>query len=90
MFGLGMPELLVILVIALLVFGAGRLPEVGSSLGTAIRGFKESSEKKEPEPNESKGQVGTTAGPLCPHCGKGIAADAAFCSSCGKKISEGA
>ncbi len=90
MFGLGMPELLVILVIALLVFGAGRLPEVGSSLGKAIRGFKESSEKKEPEPNESKGQVGTAAGPFCPHCGKGIAADAAFCSSCGKKISEGA
>ena len=40
MFGLGMPELLVILVIALLVFGAGRIPEVGSGLGKAIREFK--------------------------------------------------
>jgi sec-independent protein translocase protein TatA len=89
MFGLGMPELLVILVIALLVFGAGRLPEVGSSLGKAIRGFKESSEKKEPEPTGPKSQVGTTAGPICPSCGKAVPADAVFCSGCGKKISEG-
>ncbi len=88
MFGLGMPELLVILVIALLVFGAGRLPEVGSSLGRAIRGFKEASEKKEPEPTEPKGQVGTTAGSVCPACGKGVPADAVFCSNCGKKLSD--
>jgi sec-independent protein translocase protein TatA len=90
MFGLGMPELLVILVIALLVFGAGRLPEVGSSLGKAIRGFKESAEKKEPEPTGPKSQVGTTGGPVCPSCGKAVPADAVFCSGCGKKISEGA
>jgi sec-independent protein translocase protein TatA len=42
MFGLGMPELLVILVLVLLVFGANRLPEIGSGLGKAIRGFKKS------------------------------------------------
>ena len=40
MFGLGMPELIIILVIALIIFGAGKLPEVGSSLGKAIIGFK--------------------------------------------------
>ncbi len=40
MFGLGMPELLVILLIVLLVFGANRLPEIGAGLGRAIRGFK--------------------------------------------------
>jgi sec-independent protein translocase protein TatA len=42
MFGLGMTELLVILIIVLVVFGASRLPEIGSGLGKAIRGFKES------------------------------------------------
>ena len=42
MFGLGITELLVILVILLVVFGAGRLPEIGSGLGKAIRGFKDS------------------------------------------------
>jgi sec-independent protein translocase protein TatA len=42
MFGIGMPELLVILGIAILVFGATRLPEIGSGIGKAIRNFKRS------------------------------------------------
>ena len=42
MFGLGISELLVILIILLIIFGANRLPEIGSGLGKAIRGFKES------------------------------------------------
>ena len=37
---LGLPELLVILVIVLLLFGAGRIPEIGASLGKGIRAFK--------------------------------------------------
>ncbi len=85
MFGMGMPELLIILVIALLVFGAGRLPEIGSSLGKAIKGFKEASDKPEPEP-EAKKEIG--AAKFCPHCGKGAGVDAVFCPACGKKITE--
>ncbi|MBI1824367.1 MAG: twin-arginine translocase TatA/TatE family subunit [Nitrospirae bacterium] len=40
MFGIGMPELIVILLIVLVLFGANRLPEIGAGLGKAIRGFK--------------------------------------------------
>jgi sec-independent protein translocase protein TatA len=42
----GMPELLVILVIVLIIFGAGRLPQIGENLGKAIRNFKKSTEKE--------------------------------------------
>tara|TARA_A100001037_G_C15152187_1_gene640163 strand:+ start:5674 stop:5856 length:183 start_codon:yes stop_codon:yes gene_type:complete len=38
----GLPELLIILAILLLIFGARKLPEIGSSLGKAIKGFKSS------------------------------------------------
>ncbi|MBI3995721.1 MAG: twin-arginine translocase TatA/TatE family subunit [Nitrospirae bacterium] len=48
MFGLGLPEIIVILVLVLIVFGVGKLPEIGSGLGKAIRGFK----KGMSEPNE--------------------------------------
>ncbi len=40
MFGLGMPELLVIMVIVLVIFGAGKLPEIGGAIGRSIKNFK--------------------------------------------------
>jgi sec-independent protein translocase protein TatA len=48
MFGIGIPELLIILVIILIIFGAGKLPEIGSALGKGIKNFKKASS----EPNE--------------------------------------
>ena len=42
MFGLGIGELAIILVIVLIIFGAGRLPEIGEGLGRGIRNFRKS------------------------------------------------
>jgi sec-independent protein translocase protein TatA len=58
MFGIGMPELIIILVIILIIFGAGKLPEIGAGMGKAIRNFKgasdEDEKKKEPEKIEDE------------------------------------
>ena len=43
MYGIGIPELIIVLVLALLVFGAGKLPEIGRGLGRAIKEFKAAS-----------------------------------------------
>ncbi len=40
MFGLGIPELLIILVIVVVIFGATRLPQIGKGLGEGIRNFR--------------------------------------------------
>ena len=40
MFGIGMPELIVILVIILIIFGAGKLPEIGAGLGKGIKNLR--------------------------------------------------
>ena len=54
MFGsLGAPELIVILVVALVVFGPSKLPELGKSLGEAIRGFKKAMSDPEQTPIEN-------------------------------------
>src|SRR3989475_8373770 len=56
-FGFGGWELLLILIIVLIVFGAGKLPQLGEGLGKAIKGFKKS--VHEPEPQQiTEGQPG--------------------------------
>ena len=57
MFGIGMPELIIILVIILIIFGAGKLQEIGAGMGKAIRNFKGATtepEKREPDKLEEK------------------------------------
>ena len=53
MFGIGMPELIIILVIILIIFGAGKLPEIGAGMGKAIKNFKgAASEPEEKKPDK--------------------------------------
>ena len=71
MFGLGMPELILILVISLVIFGPSKLPEMGASVGKAIREFRSATKEPDPEPDrkvivaeyhEAPKQISTTPG----------------------------
>jgi sec-independent protein translocase protein TatA len=53
MFGLGVPELLAILVVVLVIFGPSRLPQVGQALGSGIRGFKKASRGEDDPPENA-------------------------------------
>lgn len=55
MFGLGTQELLIILVLVMIIFGAGKLPQVGGALGKGLRNFKKGVNESEEEIEE--GQV---------------------------------
>ena len=55
MMGLGFPELMIILVIIMIIFGAGKLPEIGTAFGNTIKSFKKS--MKESEEVESDANV---------------------------------
>jgi len=54
--GIGMRELLVILVVALLVFGTKKLKTIGSDLGGAVRGFKKAMEEGETEERKAEAE----------------------------------
>ena len=54
MMGIGMPELISILVIILIIFGAGKLPEIGSGIGKGIKNFKKATTGELEDEAESK------------------------------------
>ena len=51
--GIGLPELLIVLVIIMIIFGAGKIPGIGSAFGNTIRNFKRSM-KESDEPDEKE------------------------------------
>lgn len=56
-FGIGLPEMVLILIVALLVFGPKKLPEIGRSLGKALRGFQDASREFQDEIKKEAQQI---------------------------------
>ena len=92
-------EALVILAVVMIVFGVGRLPEVGGAVGRAIREFRKASSEEEPPRQLPEGQASSAApaptaerpstprsGPFCTNCGANNPPGAKFCSECGSAL----
>ncbi len=58
MMGIGFPELMVILIIIMIIFGAGKLPEIGSAFGRSIKNFKSSMKEAQEEEDNSQVEEG--------------------------------
>jgi sec-independent protein translocase protein TatA len=88
MFGYNFTTLIIILVIALLLFGPRRLPELGESIGKAIRSFKKAHDEPTVLPREEAGSTATAApqAKTCPQCHKEATGDFAFCPHCGHSL----
>jgi sec-independent protein translocase protein TatA len=84
---LGVPELLIIAFIVILVFGVGRLPEVGGAVGKSIREFRKSTKDDEEKAADSVTQSSAQPGESVPAA---AASDTVFCSECGGRNQRGA
>jgi sec-independent protein translocase protein TatA len=87
-FNLGGPELVFILVIVLIVFGAGKLPDVLGQLGRGVKSFRDEAGNEKPASVAASagGTTSTTTASTtwtCKSCGRTNAADAKFCANCG-------
>ncbi|MGC8723966.1 MAG: twin-arginine translocase TatA/TatE family subunit [Acidobacteriota bacterium] len=87
---IGTPELLIILFILLLIFGASKLPQLGGAVGKTIRNFKsEMKDGQAEEPKRAKTKASSAAGEarFCPSCGAPVFDEGAkFCAKCGKSF----
>jgi sec-independent protein translocase protein TatA len=73
-------HLLVILFVILIIFGPGKLTEIGGQLGRGIREFRESTDVKD----EPKKLAAATR--YCAQCGAAASGDASFCGQCGRAL----
>jgi sec-independent protein translocase protein TatA len=99
-FGLGPFEMLLILAVVVIIFGVGRLPEVGGAVGKGIREFRKAS-RDDDDPKQITQAQSTTQTPppptmqtppgqpmslVCHQCGTANTAVSKFCSQCGTSL----
>ncbi len=87
---LGVPELLIIALIVVLVFGVGRLPEVGGAVGKSIREFRKATKDDDVHPSDAtSGTVTSTGTPSSwgtdASASSTVPSDTIFCNECGTR-----
>lgn len=93
-FGLGLPELIIILVVVMLIFGVGKMADIGGALGKSIREFRRAAkEPEQPEHPEQPALTNTASAGApergeghCTNCGAQLKGEAKFCADCGAPV----
>ena len=93
MFGLGYQELLVILVIVLVLFGANRLPQLARSLGSSLKEFKKGIDEAQAKeasvsPPSAAREASTSGERSCGQCKSALAPDWTHCPRCGAAVTQ--
>lgn len=100
--GLGVPEMLVILVVVLIIFGPKNLPKLGTTLGQTVKNVREGMEEEDEPKAASAASDASTKQPapaiiantaeqgasFCPKCGHPVPAGSLFCPSCGASLQQ--
>ena len=87
-------HLIVVLVIVLLIFGPGKLPELGKAVGDGLRELKKSTADEDPSRDSARLATTATVTPIsaaasshvCPTCGGSMPAADKFCGDCGESV----
>jgi len=87
-FGLGLPELLIILAVLVLVFGVSKIGDLGGALGKSVREFRKASKNDDDAPAASTNASASstsqvTAARFCSNCSAQLGGDEKFCAKCG-------
>ena len=85
---LGAPELVIILVVVVLIFGVGKMADVGGAMGRSIREFRKAAKEPDELPSETSAESATVDAPqatsiACTKCSAQIASGTKFCAECG-------
>jgi len=90
-FGLGPFELLLILAIVVLIFGVGKMSDIGGAMGKSIREFRKAAKEPDELPSETSAESATVDAPqatsvACTKCNAQVAPGTKFCAECGTPI----
>ena len=89
---LGVPELLIILLIVLVFFGAKKIPEIASGVGKGIREFRKAARDAQEELEESPKTIADKTAPAvrdaarCVYCNSPVSGREKFCPTCGQSL----
>ncbi len=90
-FGLGPFELLLILAIVILIFGVGKMSDIGGAMGKSIREFRKAAKEPDELPSETTAESATAEAPQatsvsCTKCSTEVPSGTKFCAECGTPV----